>query len=178
MYTVGNIVRLAPISTKPKGGVLMRGDPQLRYCRMHSQSRRVITLSETLSLLISLAFRDLIDVDAKYVYFFHKKIPSRFVFSSSVWTPFTWGAGNSSSPLRLAFSTNPLRLIPNDSSHFAHMMHRRQFPVMSIPPRSGTSLPRPVASYSVHQNTGAKRREQRKLGKGETLNIGYTSRCQ
>ncbi len=84
------------------------------------------------------------------------------------------GAGNSPSPLRLAFPTNPLRLIPNDSSHFAHMMHRRQFPVMSIPPRSGTSLPGPVASYSVDRNTGAKRREQRKLGKGETLNIEYT----
>jgi len=55
--------------------------------------------------------------------------------------------------------------------HFAHMIHRRHFPVMSTPLWSGTSFPGPVASYSVHRNTGAKRREQRKLRKGETLNI-------
>jgi len=122
----------------------------------------VVTLSWTSSLLISLAFRDLIDVDVKYVYFFHEEIPSRFVFLLIFrMGPIHLGrAGNSPSPLRLVFSTNPLRLIPNDSS-----FRRRHFSLMGILPRSGTSLPGPVASYSVHRNMGAKWREQRKLKK-------------
>jgi hypothetical protein len=76
-------------------------------------------------------------------------------------------AGNSASRLRLGVLDKPIRLISNDSGHFAHMIHRRHVSAMGIPLRSGTLLRGPVASYSVHRNTKAKQREQRKSGKEE-----------
>jgi hypothetical protein len=64
------------------------------------------------------------DADAKYVHFFHEKIPSRFVvpYLPSRYVAYIYweNAGNSPNVRRLAFSTNSSKHSPNVSSSFAH----------------------------------------------------------
>lgn len=63
------------------------------------------------------------DADAKYVHFFHEKIPSRFVvLISALYMAYIYWerADNSPNVRQLAFSTNSSKPSPNVSSSFAH----------------------------------------------------------